>query len=154
MIAAWLFIDVLLAGVLAARVRWLMRRRLASTEARPGDRRRAAVLLGLAGLATCAPVLAVTPAAPLVAVALLVAPGAALVAFRPGADLLDDVVVGVGISVAVLVLGGVTMLALGTWNAEMFLGVLAFVAVPALVWRGAALLLTGPGTADRSGATA
>jgi hypothetical protein len=96
------------------------------------------IVFGVLGLLACvSPVLTALPrpigAGPLVVV-LLVVPGLAVVGFRAPGDPLDTLVLAVGTSVAVLVLGGAAMLAVGAWQPALFAMFVAVTAGPLLTW--------------------
>jgi hypothetical protein len=107
------------------------------------DRRgvRGAGQIGLGLLAATAPALTAGPAglrAAAVFAVLLLAPGAAIVGFRPARDALDELVLAVALSIGVLVLTALLMLSFRyQWSPPTLLCAVAFVAGPVLVWHGA-----------------
>ncbi|MCF7553810.1 hypothetical protein [Pseudonocardia sp. WMMC193] len=100
-------------------------------------------VFGAVGLLACvAPALTLLPTAvgagPLL-VMLLVAPGLAVVGFRAPGDPLDTLVLAVAASMTALVLGGVTMLAVGVWAPTMLTMFAAVTAGPLLAWHALGL---------------
>jgi hypothetical protein len=102
---------------------------------------RGAGQIGLGLLAATAPALTAGPAglrAVAVFVVLLLAPGAAIVGFRPVRDALDELVLSVALSIGVLVLTALLMLSFPyQWSPPTLLYAVALVAGPMLVWHGA-----------------
>lgn len=130
------------AVVVVPRVPELRRRRV---------RGRPAVLLVLAGLAVLAePVATHGPSivgAPFAAAVLLVAPGAAVTTFRRVGDPLDELVVAVAMSGALLILASGAMVAIGYWNAPLLAALFGTIAGPVLAHRAVHQLLPSTATA-------
>jgi hypothetical protein len=95
-------------------------------------------LLGLAAVIAISPFAIDVGPLPIRAIvgisALLLAPGAAFVAFWPIPDLLDELLLSMVLSMAILVLSAMVMLWAQAWNPVALLQVLAIVIVPTLSW--------------------
>lgn len=106
-----------------------------------GQRRhawRVVYLLGLAAVIAISPLAIDVGPLPFRAIfgisALLLAPGAAFVAFWPIPDLLDELLLSVVLSMAILVLSAMVMLWAQVWNSVALLQILAIVIAPTLSW--------------------
>lgn len=76
---------------------------------------------------------------PVAIVAVLLAPGYAVVVFRHLADALDELVLALAVSFALLVLVGTTMAGMRLWDPLLVVSLSTLVTAPALAWHSAYL---------------